>query len=119
MSTKRLKEFKSDRHKVESIDMANMFNVYNRSGVNTFNINKTMTFPKLEDIPVSYYTEHQILAGDQWSFIAHDGLGDWKLWWIIAKFNGIVDPTQMPPVGSVIKIPTEELVKYVLNDMVK
>jgi nucleoid-associated protein YgaU len=110
---KRLKDFKSTTFKNSKVDMANIFNVYNKGDYKALNINKTIVFPNISDIPVSYYTEYTINDDDQWSFIAHDEYGDWRLWWIIAKFNGILDPTQMPAAGTIIKLPSNEVVEYI------
>ena len=50
------------------------------------------------------YTIHQIAPGESLSKIAHAYYGDYNLFSVIAKFNGIDDPTSVR-VGQKIKIP--------------
>jgi len=47
--------------------------------------------------------------------IAHEYLGDSRLWWIIAQFNNILDVHEEVVVGAEIYIPSKERVKLLLN----
>lgn len=38
-----------------------------------------------------------------------------KLWWIICKFNNIIDPFKELTIGKNIKVPSLDLVKQVLK----
>lgn len=50
------------------------------------------------------YTVHQIQPGENLSKIAKDYYGDYKLFHVIAKYNGIKDPTSVK-VGQKVKVP--------------
>ena len=44
--------------------------------------------------------------GDRCDVLAHQYYGDFSLWWIIAKANGIVGNTVLKP-GELLRIPGE------------
>ena len=48
---------------------------------------------------------HTIREGDQIDLLADHYFGDPKLWWIIADYNGIAFPLELPAHGTVIRIP--------------
>lgn len=52
--------------------------------------------------------EHQFIAGETLSGLAHRYYDDWKLWRIIADRNNIADVRQIEP-GTVLLIPEQPL----------
>lgn len=50
-----------------------------------------------------YYT---VQSGDTLQSIAWKKLGDVKLWWVVAEFNGIKDPFEDLAVGTELRLPS-------------
>jgi nucleoid-associated protein YgaU len=53
---------------------------------------------------------HTVTDGDRLDLIAHQYLGDARLWWIIADYNDIFFPLDLTP-GAVLRIPSVEHVQ--------
>jgi hypothetical protein len=65
------------------------------------------------------YVEYPIVAGDRLHNIAYDYYGDSDYWWLIAKYNKIVDPMTISNF-SFLKLPmlaglSRYLMKLILN----
>lgn len=50
--------------------------------------------------------------------IAHLFLGDTRLWWLIAQFNAVLDPFHEIVEGRILRIPTKERVRAMLQGRV-
>lgn len=61
--------------------------------------------------------EYKVREGDTWSNIASRFLrGRSDLWWVIAEFTGVVDAFEELTVGSILRIPSFDMVMFdVLN----
>ena len=69
------------------------------------------------DYPQSTYTTYQINYGDTWTNISFKFYNTIGLWWLICKFNNIINPfTEITP-GKFIKIPSEQVVKIILSNI--
>jgi len=64
-----------------------------------------------------YYFNYTVLEGDHWSLLAYKNYESVDLWWIICKFNAVVDPSISPIPGTVLKMPTRDFVDYVVEAM--
>jgi hypothetical protein len=42
--------------------------------------------------------------------LAHDFLGDSKLWWIIAQYNSLIDPYEEMQEGKYLRIPPQSVI---------
>lgn len=87
-------------------DMSNAFNVLPdeaRANVNTltFNFNKSITI----SIPKNstYCQFHEATPKDNWMTLSAKYYNTYKLWWVIAKANGISNPHA--PLSGVVVIP--------------
>jgi len=99
-------------------DFANFFNVYTlEDGSRYFNMSKSINFENMENISPNYYFAYSIEDKDTWPLIAHSFYGDTTLWWLVCKFNNIIDPTEFPEAGTIIKLPTDTLVKAIVGDI--
>ena len=51
---------------------------------------------------------HQIIAGEEgrWDLISHKHYKTVDYWWLICHANGISDPFEIIPAGSLIRIPS-------------
>ena len=109
------------QHKIENVNLENIFNVYYDSNLNTndekyfYNLLKTINFPK--DLDPMYYDNYVIKYGDMWPTIAYDFYGNVVLWWLICSANQIQDPTKNPEIGTTIKIIKIQYVPELLNKL--
>jgi len=111
-------EIKNMRH--NSYDFANLFNVYTKDGGGYhFNINKTMYVKGGQDMVSSIYNIYIVQYGDTWTNISYNFYNTIELWWMICKFNEIVNPVSLPVEGSKIKIPVREVVESIVDSMKK
>ena len=49
---------------------------------------------------------HTIREGDQIDLLALEYLGDDRYWWIIADYNGLAFPLELPDPGTTLRIPS-------------
>ena len=103
-----------------SYDFANLFNVYSGSdGKRFFNINRTLYVAGGDDMMPSIYNIYTVQYGDTWTNISYHYYGTIELWWIICKFNDIVNPVTLPMEGTKLKIPTKDVVESIVETMKK
>lgn len=98
-------------------DMARMFNVVQRGQNSYFNISRTLSFKNVDNIPPKYYNNYMVTQKDSWTNISFKFYRTHKLWWIICKFNNVSDPFNFLEPGKVIKIPKEELVNSIIQQL--
>lgn len=96
---------------------SNYFNIELVNGNYQFVSNKTITIIGSESAYPDLYSEHTMSETDQWSLMAHNYFGTTDLWWVICKFNNISNPFIMPRPGTVIKIPSKDLVSFILKQL--
>jgi len=58
---------------------------------------------------------HTVMEGDRIDLLAYRYLQDARLWWIIADYNDIFFPLELP-VGEIIRIPSTEHVNMHIPD---
>ena len=81
-----------------------------------YNLSKTIHI-ETDNMSVEYYTTYTVVEGDSWTIIAYDKLGDWKLWWLLCKFNQVLSPIELPIPGTVLNIPTPEITSIILGEL--
>jgi nucleoid-associated protein YgaU len=81
-----------------------------------YNLLQTLYFP--ENLPNSYFIPYIISYGDTWPLISYKTYKNIKLWWLITHANNIINPTQLPPVGTQIKILKPEYVSEILTQII-
>lgn len=102
--------------RLKSNNYENIFNVeQTEDGFYFYNLLQTLHFP--ENLPEVYFTDYTIVPRDTWPVISFKAYNDIKLWWIITHANQIINPTQLPPVGTQIKIPKPEIVSEILTQI--
>lgn len=101
--------------KLDTYNFANLFNVVEIGENSYFNICKTIHFENQENIPETYYFDYEIGEADTWTNISFKFYNTIKLWWLICKFNNIINPfTELIP-GKRIKIPNENIIEKILT----
>jgi hypothetical protein len=117
MMRKRKRDFTElNDFKLSQSSLANLFTVINDLEYR-YSLTRTLYINGSEIAIPNLYNEHQFTDGDHWTLLSHKYYGTVELWWLICKFNGIVNPFILPEVGAKIKIPTEEFVQYVLQQL--
>ena len=113
-----MKQFDISNFTTQTTDQANLFDVYSAAdGTYYYNMLKNVNFVNQTNVAPSYYTLYQVIQGDTWTNISYKFYKDYRLWWLVCKFNSISDPTTFPVVGTYLKIPTEAVKTSVLNQI--
>jgi len=101
---------------ITKYDFENFFNVATNTitGLSFQNINKSI-YIKTDNLPPKYYSLYTTKGGEHWPIIAYNLLGNVKLWWLLCKFNNVMDPTKSLEPGIIIKIPSNEIVGMILS----
>lgn len=106
---------KTDLIRLNKFDLANIFSIIQDKNDNyVFNVNDTVSFDIL-NVSESYYTSYPVKNNDTYHGIAHNFYGDRRLWWIITKFNKIDNVIDLPKPGTIIKVPSIEIVNSIIN----
>lgn len=94
----------SELSKLEHAQLQKIFNVYQtNSGEYYYNILNTVNF-NTEDVASYMYFAYQVVSEEPYTIISYKHYRTIHLWWLIAAFNGVTDPTQFPAPGSTLKI---------------
>ena len=94
----------------------NVFNVYQDENSKYFyNLLQTVVLPT--GLPDSYFTRYVTKLQDTWPYISYKTLGRIDLWWIIAQFNGVVNPTSTIDTGITLRIPTIDVVNTIIDSI--
>lgn len=97
--------------------LANLFNIELRNGKYEFNSNKTVIINGSQDAIQELYFIHRFSMGDSWASISFKYYDTTDLWWIICKFNNVVNPNIIPAIGTIIMIPKKDLVDFILREI--
>lgn len=97
--------------------LANLFNIELRNGKYEFNSNKTVIINGSQDASQELYFVHRFSIGDSWTSISFKYYDTTDLWWIICKFNNVVNPNIIPAIGTMIMIPKKDLVDFILREI--
>jgi hypothetical protein len=94
----------------------NIFNVYQDSdGKYFYNLLQTVVLP--DGLPASYFTPYVTTPQDTWPYISYKVFGRIDLWWIIAQFNGVINPTIPIETGITLRIPTTDVVNVIIDSI--
>jgi hypothetical protein len=108
-----------DLPNISNKSLANLFNIEIKNGKYEFRSNKTIIIIGSEQASQELYSLHKISSSDSWASISNQYYETTDLWWIICKFNGIINPNVMPKSGSIIFIPKSDVVNTILNAIKK
>lgn len=109
--------FDSSSYKLDGNSMASLFGVGKIDGKYVFNSNKTISILGSDRASQDLYDTYRFSSGDSWASIAYKFYGKCELWWIICKFNSVVNVNVTPNVGDVIQIPKKSVVDFILEQM--
>lgn len=92
----------------------NIFDVHeDADGFYYYNLLQTVEFPT--DLPANLYDTYSAVYGDTWPFVSYKLFKTTNLWWMLLLANGIVNPTIQPTPGQQIKVPTNDVIRAVLD----
>lgn len=107
-----------DLPKLETSRYENIFNVYTDDEQRYFyNILQSIAFP--DNLMDSFFDYYVIEPNDAWSLISYKNYGTINLWWIITLANNITNPLSELKSGDILKIPKSNVVREVLNQIIK
>jgi hypothetical protein len=107
----------TDNRLLDKYNFANLFNVVECGENSYFNISKTIRFDNIDSIPETLYKTYEILEGDTWTNISFKFYKTIKLWWLLCKFNDVINPFVELIPGKFIKVPNESVVEMLLNTL--
>jgi len=105
---------------IKNHDMANLFYVYDQPDESTsmvYNINRTIQFEGLDNADAGTFDYYEVTEGDTWNLISYKKYGTTRLWWLICKANGVVNPTVEPTAGSPIQYFPKESISTILTSI--
>ena len=104
--------------KVSEFSQAGQFNAYmDEDGKHYyFNILRSPNFQNAAIDP-EYYTMYRTMPSETWPAISYKYYKKVTLWWLIVAFNKISNPLLNPAPGLVLKIPTKEAVRIILDTL--
>lgn len=102
---------------LDKYNFARMFDVVQRGNNSYFNLCKTIRFQNIDTMLPKYYANYQVRPKDTWTNLSYKFFGTYKLWWLLCKFNDVVDPFKQLQEGVVIKIPTKEVMRQIIENL--
>jgi len=97
--------------------LSNYFTVVNDDNKYRYLMTRTLYINGSNVANNDLYTNYNVQNNDHWTLISYKFYGLIDLWWLICKFNEIKNPYEIPVPGTMIKIPTEEFVGYILEQI--
>jgi hypothetical protein len=80
-----------------------------------YNILTKISIPS--DVSEDVFEYYRISKQYPWTTISYRIYGTQYLWWLIALTNKIINPTQIPKPGDILKVIKPEFVGIILNDI--
>jgi len=105
-SIKELPRLQQDRYE-------NIFQIYqDKDDKYYYNLLETIVFP--ENLPDGIFGEYNVTPGDTLPFISHKLFGTINLWWVVALVNKINNPTETLEPGTLLKVPSVDIIREIL-----
>ena len=93
-----------------------IFNVYSdKDNMYYYNMLQTIAIPS--DLPPGYYQNYNVVYGDTWPLISYKLYRSPNLWWVILSVNNIINPTQQPEPGTIIKALRSRAVNMIISQI--
>lgn len=104
---------------LDKYNFARLFDVIQRSNNSYFNLCKTIRFNNINSMLPKYYANYEVKPKDTWTNLSYKFFNTYKLWWLLCKFNDVKDPFTQLTQGKIIKIPSQEIVRYIIENLDK
>jgi hypothetical protein len=118
--TKESKTFRTlTGHTLKDQSFSRMFNILVDHDRTTrfMNIFKSYTFNSDLDYAVSFYTTHEVGDNEWWDNISQRYYRTPYFWWVVASFNGVINPFEGPISGTNLKILKPAYIYSLLRDL--
>lgn len=102
---------------LDKYNLARIFDVVQLGKNSYFNICKTIRFRNIDTMLPKYYTIYEVKPKDTWTNLSFKFFNTYKLWWLLCKFNNIEDPFTELVEGMVIKVPTQQVIRSVIENL--
>lgn len=102
---------------LDKYNLARMFEVVQRGKNSYFNICKTIRFQNMDEILPKYFTIYEVKPKDTWTNLSFKFFNTYKLWWLLCKFNNVEDPFSELKQGDFIKVPTQQVVRQIIQNL--
>lgn len=80
------------------------------NGETIVNIFKKFSIRQSKLVSVNFYDEYIVQSTDRWDTISFNAYDTTALWWLIANYNGVIDPFAELVVGDKIKLIKPEFI---------
>jgi hypothetical protein len=91
-------------------------NVYKDSDDMLFyNLLRSIVVLPAEDSSVE--DEYIVRPKDTWILISYKYYDDMNLWWLVCEYNQVKNPTELPKVGSKLKLLKPEFINSILTEL--
>ena len=102
---------------LDKYDFARLFDVVQRGKNSYFNLCKTIRFQNIDTMLPKYYSDYEVREKDTWTNLSFKFFNTYKLWWLLCKFNNVEDPFAELKAGRIIKIPTIEVMREIIQNL--
>lgn len=120
MITESSKTFKEiTKHDLNDMSFIRMFNILidNDTYTKFLNIFRSYTFNDNVLYNVTYFDTHEVSNDEWWDNISNKYYGSPYLWWLVASFNGVLNPFEELEEGTNLKVLKANYVYNVLRDL--
>lgn len=83
-------------------------------GEDITNIFKKFSIKQSNLLSVNFYDEYIVQSADRWDTISYRFYNTTALWWLVANYNGVLNPFTELIVGEKIKIIKPELISSLI-----
>ncbi len=101
-------------NRIPSTSILNILPQMTYNGIDCVNIFKSYEIVEAYKKSISYYSIYEVQDGDRWEVLANKFYLNRYLWWVIAIFNGIIDPFSELAVGTQLKIIKSQFISEII-----
>ena len=80
-----------------------------------YNLLRSIVVLPAEDSSVE--DEYIVRPKDTWILISYKYYDDMNLWWLVCEYNQVKNPTELPKVGSKLKLLKPEFINSILTEL--
>ena len=102
---------------LDKYNFARLFDVVQRGKNSYFNLCKTIRFKNIDTMLPKYYSDYEVKPKDTWTNLSFKFFNTYKLWWLLCKFNDVEDPFTELQEGQIIKIPTKQVMRSIIENL--
>jgi hypothetical protein len=113
---KKYRDYDLDRD-IDNYDFANLFTAYPDKFNNlVYNVSRSLVFTGIDNPQKNLVLKYRTISSDTWHLISYKYYGTPRLWWLLCKVNGIVDP-MMQAMPEEINVLSKDLASAILNEI--